>query len=68
VGPQRAAFDAQRVQWDAERTPRPAEKTSRVVEHSKWEADDEIMRAEMVRGEEEQQALHAGFLSCGAGF
>ncbi|KAJ7264355.1 hypothetical protein C8J57DRAFT_1718736 [Mycena rebaudengoi] len=64
----RAAFDAQRVQWDAERTPRPAEKTSRVVEHSKWEADDEIMRAEMVRGEEEQQALHAGFLSCAAGF
>ncbi|KAJ7236706.1 hypothetical protein C8J57DRAFT_1529998 [Mycena rebaudengoi] len=53
VGPQHTAPDAERVQQDAERAAW-AENTSWVVEHAKWDADCEIMGAEMVRGEEEQ--------------
>ncbi|KAJ7229455.1 hypothetical protein C8J57DRAFT_1730558 [Mycena rebaudengoi] len=59
AGTQRAASDAERAQRDAGRAASAAENTSWIVEHAKWDADCEIMRAEMMRGKEERRVLHA---------
>ncbi|KAJ7256252.1 hypothetical protein C8J57DRAFT_1517424 [Mycena rebaudengoi] len=59
AGPQHTAPDAERTQRDAERAAW-AENTSWVVEHAKWDADCEIMRAEIVRGEKEQACRARG--------